>query len=76
MSKTDKTRPARIKAAQGDATRGGYIRRATKDWGRHKDWQYWANIRERSARRAAKRALKRGDEPDPVRAAGADWDTY
>lgn len=76
MSRTDKTRPYRVKKEQGELTKGSYVRQATKDCGRHKDWQVWANFRERSARRKAKRALKRGEEPAPTKPWGADWDTY
>lgn len=69
MGKTDKTRPHWVQAAECVPWH-----RCGGQWsGIH----YWANQRERQARRTAKQALQRGEEPHPYRGRNtAQWDMY
>jgi len=69
MSRTDKTRPHWVQESECVPwARCGGI------WsGIH----YWANLRERQARRTAKAALRNGDEPAPYKGKNsARWDVY
>lgn len=76
MSKSDSTKPWRVKLSQGEDVPGGYIRRATKLGGRSRAWKVNARNQERRNRAAAREALARGEEPELPQTNTAPWDTY
>lgn len=76
MSRSDNTNPPRVKAERGETPTGGsYPRRTNKVYGREALWGYLDTLSHRIERQRARRALQRGDEPDPYRN-DSDWNTY